>query len=49
MKIDVPTVGKRSLLQKSEHQKPKRTLKKFESISTSKVSFYFITTSKLTN
>ncbi len=40
-------LGKRSELQKTEHQNSKRTLKKFQSIRTSKVSFQFITTTTI--
>ena len=40
-------LGKRSELQKSEHQNSKRTWKMFQSIRTSKVSFQFITTTTI--
>jgi hypothetical protein len=38
------SMGKRSLLQISQRQKPKRTLKNLQTITTSKVPFYLITT-----
>jgi len=36
--------GKRSLLQKSQRQKPKRTSKNLQTITTSKMAFELITT-----
>ncbi len=41
------TVGKRSLLWISQHWKPKRTSKNLQTITTSKVTFLFITTTTI--